>query len=423
MLESLSASVERLPISVSPALNLRAQFPIFNGQPTVVFLDSAATTQKPASVLAAEKKYYETACANSGRGTYKWAFESNELVDSARTTVADFLGAASDSEIVFTSGSTMSLNLVALSWGETNLRDGDEILFCPADHRSMNDPWVLLQERLIKQGVGIKLVAYELTSSGGIDLEHLQKLITHRTRLVNITHINNVAGVINDLGSIRKAIPESVLINLDIAQSVSHTVVHVSEIGADFVSFSGHKSFAAPGIGVLYVNKDLHSQLRRVFVGGGQNNWSDSHSLSMPQLLECGTLNMVGIVSLKAAIDFINSIGRNEIHSRLADLTQILYKKLADLSLMEFLYLTKPYHLKDKYGLFSFNVRGYSPAEVGDYLADKDICVRYGDHCTGSALSSRPHNDSVRVSLSIYNTEEDIELLCQALSLLPERTG
>jgi cysteine desulfurase / selenocysteine lyase len=421
MLKEIEQPTKDLPVNMVAELNVRERFPIFKRQPSVTFLDSAATTQKPDVVLNAERLYFETACANCGRGAYRWAFETNELVQKARRSVSDFLRASSDAEIVFTSGSTMSLNLVALSWGEANLRDGDEIAFCPADHRSMNDPWRLLQGRLMKRGVVIKLVPYELKPSGEINIQQLRDVITHRTRMVNVTHVNNVAGIMNNLESIRRAIPESVLINLDIAQSVSHTPIDVSVIGADFVSFSGHKAFSTTGVGVLFVCKDLHPQLCMTFIGGGQRGVVNPQLGCMPELFECGTLNIGGIVSLQAALEFIETFGRTAMHSRLKTLTEGLYNELASLPQVEFLYPASSRDPSDRCGLVSFNVRGYSSAEVGDYLADNDIYVRYGDHCAGSAFDLKSDNDSIRASLSIYNIEQDIDRLCKVLATLPER--
>lgn len=398
----------------------REFFPIFQKNRSVIYLDSAATAQKPHAVLEAERDYLETTCANSGRSSYQWAYHTSKLVASTRSRVANFIGASED-EIAFTSGATMSLNLVSLAWGENNLEDGDEILYCPSDHKSLNAPWFQLQKRLARRNVRIELKPYPLLPSGAVDVDALIASVSTRTRLLNLTHIHNVAGIINDVGRIRSALPDNVLINLDCAQSISHIPVSVKNLNADFMSFSGHKAYSSTGIGVLWVREDLHSRLSPVFVGGGQPASFEENPISLADLFESGTVNILGIVSLGAAIDFIEKIGRDTIHRHTADLTRYLHLSLMGLSepRVELVYPgdTLP---KDRCGLVSFNLDGYSPIDVGDYLSSCNIFVRQGTHCAGMNTSNLPtDSDSIRVSFGIYNKAEDVDRLIQVLRSIP----
>lgn len=392
-------------------------FPIFQRNRAAIYLDSAATAQKPHSVLETEREYLETSCANSGRGSYNWAFQTSQLVARTRTTVANFIDSRGADEVAFTSGATMSLNLVALGWGEGNLKDGDEILYCPSDHKSLNAPWFQLQKRLARRNVKIELKPYPLLPSGAVDVDSLLASVSPRTRLLNLTHIHNVAGIINDVSRIRSALPNNVLINLDCAQSISHLPVSVKNLNVDFMSFSGHKAYSSPGIGVLWVRKELHSLLSPVFVGGGQPPSFEESPLSLADLFESGTLNILGIVSLGAAIDFMDNIGRETIHRHTADLTRYLHLSLLGLSepRVELVYPgdTLP---KDRCGLVSFNLDGYSSVDVGDYLSSCNIFVRQGTHCAGMNTTTLPTDaDSIRVSFGIYNKAEDVDRLVQVL--------
>lgn len=399
--------------------NIRRQFPIFTHNPDICYLDSASTSQKPQSVLDFERDFVKGFYANTGRSSYSWAYQTNSMVFSTREKISQFIGSNCPEEIVFTSGATMALNLVALAWGEYNLKSGDEILFCPFDHRSINEPWFLLRDKLFEKGIEINLKPYPLTATGKIDIATLLSSVTNKTRLVNATHVNNVAGVINNIEELKKSLPNHTLINLDAAQSIIHAPIDVKSLGVDFLSFSGHKAFSSSGIGVLWVNKELHEQLQPVFAGGGQCLKNDSKQCSLPELLECGTPNLTGIASLGAALEFVTNTGREAICEYIHSLTQYLYHALLACSDINLVFPAKLYEINNRSGIAAFNIEGFLPAEIGDYLALQNIFVRYGDHCTRTKSNTQLSIDpSVRVSLNIYNTIQDIDRLLNQLEYI-----
>ncbi len=394
-------------------------FPIFENHKSIIYLDSASTTQKPSCVFDAEKDYYSTCCASYGRGSYDWANKTTKIIDRARENVAQFLGCHSD-EVTFTSGATMSLNLVALLWGEANLKDGDEVLYCPQDHDSLNLPWFLLQEKLAARGVRFDLKPYRLTSSGLIDACSILQQVTPRVRLINLTHVHNVAGVVNHIRDLCAHLPETLRINLDCSQSVSSIYLKEAANEADFVSFSGHKMYAANGIGVLSVKRDVQPELTKLFSGGGQFHRSDGGG-GLSAFVECGTLNTGGIVSLEAALGFITTIGVQKIYEHKKSISELFMKRVKSMPAIQLLF---PESLASRSVCdpIAFNVQGYSSTEIGDYLASVGIFVRHGNHCSGGrdAESSRS-NDSVRISFGLYNTESDVENLLEALEALPNK--
>ncbi len=422
-----SQNITLLPKESVEQKDFRGQFPIFAANQSVVYFDSAATAQKPRAVLQAERDYAESVCANSGRGSYRWAYQTSRLIAGIRAQVASFINCSSPDEVAFTSGATMSLNLVALAWGEENLEDGDQILYCPSDHKSLNEPWFNLQRKLARRKIDIELVPYPLLSSGAIDISALSKVVSDKTRLINITHANNVAGVVNDVLSIRKVLPAEVLINLDCAQTAGHLPIDVQDLNVDFVSFSGHKIYSTTGIGVLWVRKNLHAQLVPVIVGGGQSELSQNGSTkcaqALAELIESGTQNISGIISLGAALEFINAVGRERLHEHTSVLTDYLRARLAAMPQIELVYADAKLSKQSptvKCGLVSFNVAGFSSTEVGDYLASCNMFVRHGTHCTGNgAANLGAAEDSVRVSFGIYNTVSEIDKLLAALNAMP----
>ncbi len=295
----------------------RDAFPVFLDHPTTIYFDSAATTQKPLTIIDAVNAYQRRA-VNIGRGGYPWALEVYEQVQVVRENIARFLHAHSSAEVVFTSGATDSFNRICLAWGLANLQDGDEVLLCANDHKSCTLPWLNLKRMLQRFGIALKILFYDVDETGRIDHYDLLSKVTVRTRLVALTHINNVYGNLNDIAAIRALLPHPILLALDASQSVGHIDVNVQQLGVDFLAFSGHKMFASTGIGVLWVDQRWHSQLRPSMVGGGSGSSSiqaeDFVSAGMPDLLEAGTQNIAGILSLGAATTFLQTIRIEAIH-------------------------------------------------------------------------------------------------------------
>nr|MBA2677773.1 aminotransferase class V-fold PLP-dependent enzyme [Ktedonobacteraceae bacterium] len=319
--------------SLTSAGLARDAFPVFLDHPTTIYFDSAATTQKPSVVIQAVNDYHRRS-VNIGRGTYPWANEVYEQVQMIREHVAQFLHAHSPTEIVFTAGATDSLNMICLSWGLTNVKDGDEFLLCADDHKSSTLPWLHLRQTLRHYGVALKIIFYGTDETGKIDTYDLLSKVTRRTRLVGLTHMHNVYGNLNDIAMIRAQLPDSILLALDASQSVGHLNVDVQQLGVDFLSFSGHKMFGSTGIGVLWVDQKWHAHLRPVLVGGGndsrpfQAETEENAPEVMPDLLEAGTQNIAGILSLGAALTFLQSVGLEAIHTYLSALTTYLVSQL-----------------------------------------------------------------------------------------------
>lgn len=402
----------------------RGAFPVFLDHPTTIYFDSAATTQKPSLVIQVVNEYHRRA-VNIGRGTYPWAAEVYEHVEAIRENVASFLHAHSPTEVVFTAGATASLNTICLSWGLMNLKDGDEVLLCADDHKSSTLPWLHLKQTLRQFGIALKIVFYGTDETGKIDIYDLLSKVTERTRLVTLTHMHNVYGNLNDIAAIRTVLPDSILLSLDASQSVGHLDIDAQQLGVDFLSFSGHKMFASTGIGVLWVDQKWHSSLRPSIVGGGSGSHpfhsetEDFLSEGMPDLLEAGTQNIAGILSLGAATTFLQSIGIETIHTYLSALTGYLVSQLQTLDHLTFVPPQRFQRSEQAYGVVSFRFDGLSSNELGSYLEQQHIFVRTGDHCMSVPGENE---DSLRVSLHLYNTRDEIDHFIQVLQhFLPEK--
>ncbi len=382
--------------------NFRDLFPALENNPGIIYFDNAATTQIPESVLSAIQKYYESHAANPGRGSYDWADEAEEITAQTRDALANLVNAGDTDGIIFTNGATMGLNMVAQCWARHNLSPGDEILLCPSDHHSMVLPW----EELAKEK-GLVIRPYRLHANGSINLADLQGRISHRTKLCCVTHVNNTAGWVNDLAAIRKSLPEGAALNVDAAQSISHAPVNMQAHGVDFLSFSGHKMFALGGIGALCVSPRVRETMHPVFFGGGMADYRDGNPVY--KKMEAGSPNMAGIVSLKAACAFLSGIHINP----LKELTGHLYKRLLVNPRIDMLYEQKPYALDRLAGIASFTIEGWNSGELGDVLADNGIFVRTGRHCAGV-------RESVRISLQLYSSMDEIEKACDILDNLSE---
>ena len=397
-------------------LDIKSQFPFFTNHPDVVYLDSAATTQKPSIVIDALTDFYTNDNANAGRSSYSLASKLATQIEHIRADVQRFIGAYDAQEILFTAGATDSLNKVAYSLGMNYLQDNDEILYCPYDHKSFVLPWLNVQKLLKDKGIHIRMVPFEMTKMGSIDREDLFSKITAKTKVINATHVHNIYGADSDIDQIKKHIGDKdIIINVDASQSVGHIPVNVQELGADTLSFSGHKMFAGQGIGVLYINQRLQQFIPPVFVGGGNGTTlkgDDIEINNFTQAYEAGTQNYAGIITLGKAIEFIEKVGIEKIHTHLAELTQYLLNQLRQIKGIEFAYGPYYWSCSDGMGIVSFKIDKISPEELGFILAEKGILVRTGDHCIST---HDEFNDTIRVSMHIYNTKEDIDKLQDVL--------
>ncbi len=412
-----TGSSSKDPLHVLNPATIRQQFPALRKNPDVLFFDNAATTQKPAEVIETVTNFYREQCANSGRAAYSWSTKLSARVEQARTELARFIKASVD-DVAFTSGATDSLNLVATMWGLNNLQDGDEVMVCLEDHQSATLPWFNLQQILERQGKSITVVPFKMHSSGTYDRESIAETLSARTRIIALSHVHHLYGMEMDLPELRRLIPDNVLISLDASQSIGHTAIDVTRLGAHFLSFSGHKMFAANGTGVLWVKPELRVQLWPVRVGAKSAAEITPDGLMIDRttlsgLVEAGTVNLPAILSFLPAIQFIESIGIEQIEHHLSFLTHRLYESLKALPQVEFAPGIGACNCTKGYGILSFQLSGFDSADLAAYLDSMGIFVRTGDHC----LASRKGQDAfARVSLHVYNTLEEIERFVEVLS-------
>ncbi|MCK7622599.1 aminotransferase class V-fold PLP-dependent enzyme [Streptomyces sp. RS10V-4] len=381
---------------------LRAQFPIITDNPRLVYLDSAATAQKPQAVLAAVQHQLTTAHANAGRGSYPWANASTDLVAGVRERIKSFLGdpAPERSAVHFTGGTTEGLRLVARDWLPEVLADGDEIVVPFADHEANLAPWLEAQRLLARQGVriGVRELPYQ-TSSGDYDPAALARLAGPRTRFVAATHVHHVYGGNMNVHLIRRAVGPDVPICLDAAQSVGHLPVSVAELDVDFLAFSGHKALALPGSGAVWARQARGPEL----VPGG---WR-------------GSPNTTGIASLAAALDWLEAAGTDRIARWTVALAARLSDGLRRLDAYEVLgcqrSLAADAPVQQRCGIVTFRHRGIGASDLGFILFSHGFMVRTDGHCQAGAGE---RTSSVRVSLHVYNTPEEIDRLLAVLTSL-----
>ena len=401
---------------------VREQFPGLMANPGIVYLDSAATVQKPQRVIDAVTAHLAGQTANPGRGAYPWSTRAAGMLAGVRERTARFIGAESPDEIVFVPGATAGLNAVATSWGLANLADGDEILFSPLDHSSNVYPWVNLRQVLARFGRRITLVPYQVTAAGEADTNDILSKVSSRTRLITATHVHNVFGSMTTLEELSGKIGPSIRLCFDCSQSVGHIPVDVRKLDADFVAFSGHKMFGVPGTGVVYLRRRVHPELTPFLPGGGAGiRLRDGalQGLVMPEGMESGTPNLAGIVALAAAMDFIDDLGLERIAAHGRDLTRFLVERLRGIPRLKLLPGAAWGRCPVGYGIVSFSVDGVRSDDVGFALSAQGFYVRTGSHCQPAGS---PYDDSVRVSMHVYNSEHELDRFADYLSRLTEGT-
>ena len=403
------------------AASVREDFPILAtkmaGKP-LVYLDNAATTQKPRCVIDAESTYYTTSNSNFGRGVYPLSIRSSELYEQARRNVQAFLNAEHPREIIFTKNTTEAINLVAASYGRADLASGDEILITGMEHHSNLLPW-----RILCDQVGAILRVVSTGPDGAIQADDVRNMLNERTRLVAVAHISNVLGTLNPIAEIiayshRHDIP----VLIDGAQAVARRRVDVRDLDADFYCFSGHKMYGPMGTGVLYGKAERLERLIPYQTGGGTAkgvSYSDPiEFMPLPHRLEAGTPNIAGTVGLSAAIDYLLELGYDRIAAHDTELLKRMLRVVAEHDGVEV--AGDPAVLAG--GIVSFTVRGVHPFDVGNHLASFGIAARTGAHCAIPFVDSLDLVGTVRISVGVYNTEEEIDLVGEALaSVTPGR--
>ncbi|WP_249040460.1 aminotransferase class V-fold PLP-dependent enzyme [Nocardia cyriacigeorgica] len=385
-----------------------------------VYLDSAATTQKPWPVIDAVTGYHRTHTANAGRGSYRWSTTLTARIAQVRERMAGFIGAAHTDEVVFTGGATAGLNAIALSWGLAALDDGDQILFNPRDHAANVRPWQHVREIMARFGRRIELVPYRMTELGEADVADIAAKLGPRTRLITTSHLHHVYGAVTTLEELRGRIPDRVLLCFDCSQSGGHLPVDVVELGADFAVFAAHKMFGAPGAGVLYCHRRVHDQLIPFLPGGGPG-LGGSASAAMPDLLEGGTPDIPALLALGAAVEVLESFGMPAIAEHNRDLTLRLVDGLRTVPGVRL--LPGPAHAPcaSGYGIASFTLDGISAGDLGFVLAESGFMVRTGAHCVpADPAAAAGETDSVRVSTQIYNTRTEIDRFTDCVRQIAE---
>lgn len=397
---------------MNPYLN---DFPILqekvNGK-RLVYLDNAATTQKPLSVLKAVEEYYRCENANPYRGLYRLSVQATQAYENARHTVAEWIGAGDDSEIIFTRNATESLNLVAYSYGLPFLREGDEITLSVLEHHSNLVPW-----QMVAKAKGVKLNFLYPDASGHLTDEEIEKKITPNTRVVAVTYVSNVLGTVNPAAKIIDAAHRAgAVVVLDCAQSVPHFPLNVGELDVDFVAFSGHKMLAPMGIGVLYGKKALLEKMPPFLTGGEMIEYvyeQDATFAELPQKFEAGTPNVGGAVGLAEAIRYLQKVGYDTIQKTEAELLAYALQGLAAIPHVS-VYGDKV-GTRDRCGVIAFNVDGVHPHDVATILNEDGVAIRAGHHCAQPLMRYLGINAACRLSLYFYNTKEDIDIFLEGL--------
>ena len=389
------------------AYEIRSDFPIFsrkvNGKP-LIYLDNAATSQKPRRVIDGLKSYYENNNSNIHRGVHTLSYESTVMYEDAHKKVAGFIGASDWKEIVFTRNATESLNLIAYSWGLHNLDKGDEVLISIMEHHSNIVPW-----QMLCQARGIVLKFIDVDEKGNLDLESFERLLTDKTRVVSIIHVSNVLGVVNPINYIsKKAREQGAILIIDAAQSVPHINLNVKELDCDFLVASGHKMLGPTGIGFLYGKKALLESMEPFLFGGDmistvtkeKSTWNE-----LPWKYEAGTPNIAGGIGLGFAIDYLENIGLEQIEEHESELLDYTLNNLKELPWLE---IYTPLE-GQRVGVVSFNVKGVHPHDVAGVMDEDGIAVRSGHHCTQPLMNRLNIEYALRASFYLYNTKEEID--------------
>lgn len=396
---------------------IKKDFPVLNqivNDEPLVYLDNAATTQKPLKVLAAIKDYYENDNANVHRGVHTLAERATEKYEAAREKVRQFINAKSTKEVLFTRGTTTSINWVAQFAGQI-LKTGDEIVISIMEHHSNIVPW---QEVAKKTGAILKFVYLK---DGQLDMADLRKKITNQTKFVSIAHVSNVLGTINPVEEITKIAHEhGAYMAVDGAQSTPHMAIDLQKMDVDFFAFSGHKMMGPTGIGVLYGKEELLNQFEPVEFGGEMIDFVyESHSTwtELPWKFEAGTPNIAGAIALGAAIDYIQELGIDQIHQHEIELIDYLMPKLQEI---EGLKIYGPKDNVKRGGLIAFNIEGLHPHDVATALDMEGVAVRAGHHCAQPLLNYLETPATARASFYLYNTKADCDKLVEALKKTKE---
>lgn len=392
---------------------IKQDFPIFKrrvyGKP-LIYLDNAATTQKPRQVIEAMLEFYKSYNANIHRGVYRISIEATEAFENTRAKVARFIN-AKVSEIIFTKNATEALNLVAYSWGLCNLKKGDRILLTEMEHHSNIVPW-----QLVAKHTGAVVDYIPIDEEGLLVDEEVDRLVNLGPKIVSITHASNVLGTINKVKEIvEEAHRVGAIAVVDAAQSVPHMPIDVKDLGCDFLAFSSHKALGPFGVGVLYGKRDLLKEMNP-FLGGGDMisrvSFSGAEWNELPWKFEAGTSSVADVIGLGAAIDYLNSIGMSRIRAHEVKLTDYALKRLSEVPDLR---IYGPRDLDKRGAIISFNLSNIHPHDLATLLDEEGIAIRAGHHCAMPLMSKLGVAATARASFYLYNSESDVDALLEGL--------
>lgn len=396
-------------------IEIRRQFPALdqqvNGKP-LIYLDSAATSQKPLVVIEAIDQYYRRDNANVHRGIHELSRRATIAYEEAREKVAGWINAAEPAEVIWTRGTTEAINLVAMAWGLDNVGEGDEILISVMEHHSNIIPWQLLARR---QGATLKYI--ELDDQGRLVLDDLPTLLTDRTKVVAITHVSNALGTINPIKQIAVAAHDvGAMIIVDGAQGAVHTKVDVQDLGVDFYAFSGHKMCGPTGIGALWGRREILESMSPYqgggemihFVGRDESSWAE-----LPHKFEAGTPNIAGAIGMGVAVDFLSSIGMDAIVKHERDLMAYALERVGSVPEIR---IYGPTSLDERSAVISFTLGDAHPHDISTILDSEGIAVRAGHHCAQLVMKHFGVSATARASFYLYNTKEDVDRLVEGLA-------
>lgn len=396
----------------------KKDFPLLMNR-SIAYLDNAATEQRPFSVLEAEKNFYEKYNANPLRGLYELGVEATEQYENARERVRRFLNAGSAKEIIFTRNTTESINLVAYSYGLDFLNADDEILVTVMEHHSNLLPW-----QMVAKATGARLVYLDCEQDGTLTPEEIKNKITSHTKLAAIGHVSNVLGRINPVETIiEKVHANGGVVLVDAAQSAPHMKVDVVKLDADFVAFSGHKLMAPMGIGVLYGKEALLEQMPPFLSGGEMIEYvtrTGATYAELPHKFEAGTVNGGGAVALAAALDYMDSIGMENIVYKEQELTKYAFEGMQQIQGIQIIGSS---NWEEHHGIISFAVKDVHPHDVASILDEDGVAIRAGHHCAQPLLAHLGIRSCARASFAFYNTKEDIDRFLASLSQVRRKMG
>ena len=390
--------------------DLRKDFPIFENR-DIVYLDSGATTQRPIQVIDAIDNFYKKNNANPHRGAYSLSIDATNEYENTRAKIAKFINAPKAEQIIFSKNASESLNLIAYSYGLTNLKKDDEVVISIMEHHSNLVPW-----QFVTKQTESKLSYMYINDNFELSIDEIRKKITDKTKIVGITHVSNVLGTINPVKDIIDyAHKKGAVVVLDASQSIPHMKIDVQELDADFVVFSGHKILAPLGIGVLYGKEELLNKMPPFLMGGDMIEYvyeQDTTFAPLPNKFEAGTQNVEGVVGLGAAIDYINQVGYDTIQEIEESVVNYALNELSKLEFID-LYTTK--NRQNHSAVISFNIRGIHPPDVASILDSCGVCVRSGNHCAQPLMRFLGIDSTCRASFYFYNNKEDVDKLVEAL--------